>query len=121
MGCRVHLCLAHWLPTTTHRLGIYPALARNLAAHCQYDQVPQPLGPCLIRDLPHADGSPGTFAAVQYAYDEAGNMLATAWPAGGRRARTCASATTGWAGSPPWSTKRARPTPSLWTRRARWR
>ena len=33
-------------------------------------------GRILALDLPHADGSPGTFAAVQYAYDEAGNLAA---------------------------------------------
>ena len=33
-------------------------------------------GRILALDLPHANGSPGTFAAMQYTYDEQGNMTA---------------------------------------------
>ncbi|MEJ7666821.1 MAG: transposase [Hymenobacter sp.] len=48
LGRGAHLCLAHRLSPPGHRLRIYPPLARNLAAHCQHDHVPQSLNSGLI-------------------------------------------------------------------------
>ena len=48
LGRRAPVCLAGLLPPTRHRLRLCPRQLRNLAAGCQFNQVPQSFMPLLI-------------------------------------------------------------------------
>ncbi|MGI4835813.1 MAG: RHS repeat-associated core domain-containing protein [Janthinobacterium lividum] len=56
--------------TTGYLSGIIDSVGRRIEVHTDAQ------GRILTLDLPRADGASGTFAAVRYAYDKLGNMIA---------------------------------------------